>query len=63
MLERIYVALWGIYFIAIALFYMVGILNATAAVVFGMVFFGMIFMGMIGVLPFHVTHSTPHMKH
>ena len=57
MLERIYFALWGLYFATAGVIYMSGMFNAKVAVAFGLVFFGMTFMGMISVLPFHVSHN------
>ncbi|NNE97905.1 MAG: hypothetical protein HKN25_02665 [Pyrinomonadaceae bacterium] len=57
MIERLYIALWGIYLIAIALFLATGMLNALTGVVFGFILFGLVFMGMISVLPHWATHQ------
>ncbi len=58
MLERIYIAFWGVYFLAVALFWIAGLMNPVSIVVLGVTAFGMIFLGMIGVLPFVATHHS-----
>lgn len=58
MLERIYISLWGVYFLAVALFWLAGLMTAAAVVVLGVTAFALIFLGMIGVLPFVVTHHS-----
>jgi len=56
MVEKVYVALWGVMLVALGLFFVTGNLNTNAELVFGFLFFGLIFMGMIGVLPHWATH-------
>ena len=63
MLERIYVSLIGLYFVALGLFFVGGILTSSVLVVFGLVLFGLVFLGMIGILPHYVTHQKTHLKH
>jgi hypothetical protein len=63
MLERIYIALLGLYVLTVGFFYVSGLLDALTAVVFGFVLFGLIFLGMIGVLPFYATHHKTPLKH
>ncbi len=63
MLERIYISLWGIYFIALSLFFVGGMHTAGVVVVFGFVFFSMVFLGMIGVMLDYATHNKMPLKH
>lgn len=63
MLKRIYISLWGIYFIAASLFFIGGLLTAKVAVVFGLLFVGMIFVGMLGLSPFHINYRKIHPRH
>lgn len=62
MFERIYVAIWGVYFVGLTLALITGILTAGTGVAFGFVLFALIFMGMIAVLPHWATHDN-HLKH
>lgn len=57
MLEKIYVALWGVYFAVVGLVSLTGNMNTSTGIVLGFIFFGMTFMGMIGVLPHWATHN------
>ena len=62
MIERIYISFWGIYFIALALVLVMGLLSGTTILGFGLVLFGLIFMGMIAVLPHWASHNH-HLHH
>ncbi len=63
MVERVYLALWVIYFITLAIFFVSGLLTATVVVAFGFVLFGMVFLGMIGILPHYATHNNRPLSH
>ncbi|MEZ5344634.1 MAG: hypothetical protein R2681_03665 [Pyrinomonadaceae bacterium] len=63
MVEKLYLALWGIFFAAFALFFLTGFMTAAMVVGFGFVAFGMVFLGMIGILPHYVTHYKIPLEH
>ena len=56
-MTKIYIALWFLYFLVLAVYYVLAGVTPTALVVFGFLSFGLVFMGIMGVLPTAVHHS------
>jgi hypothetical protein len=56
-MTRVYFALWGLFALAAAVLFAIGMMTMFTAVIFGTVAFGLTFMGMMGVLPYVVTQE------
>ncbi|MEO5857955.1 MAG: hypothetical protein ABIR33_03310 [Pyrinomonadaceae bacterium] len=57
MLTKLYLLVWAIGILAVAITYLTGNMTPEAAVFFGFLSFGAVFMGMMGVLPSAVTEA------
>lgn len=58
---KVYLGIWALGIVTVAVLYLVGLFTPVVAVTFGFLSFGAIFIGMMNVLP--IALHTEHEKH